>query len=263
MDVNILPGYSISLKADNIEIDAGIKLILAVLLAIAVPFCADRLDLLYFASFLLIITFFLKSDFRFILKNLAAYGVIFIFPYFCGLLLSLLMSGPFSGSAYFDNCSFEATFMKMVKIFFIWYIGSLYFFTTPFEAIAKMLNKVFRPLNALGIPVSRYLQMIMFIVNELTSSVSQFKQDIWEQARHIIKNKHLGIKSKFQELSNILAAFIADSLQRTDEIQEQVELTRVNDHPYTLKVSKNEALAVLGCIAFLWFFFANGGWQIK
>ncbi|HWP97141.1 MAG TPA: hypothetical protein VN426_09840, partial [Syntrophomonadaceae bacterium] len=222
--------YSADLKGKNIEIDAGIKLILAILLAIASSFCNNGLDLVYFTIYLLVITVFLKSDLRFIFKNLLSYGIIILFPYFLGLLLSLALSKFFPGPAYFHNVNLEATSLKMIKIFFVWYIGNLYFFTTPFKSIMDMLNKVLFPLNSIGIPVAKHLNMIMFIVNELTRSVSQFKHDILEQVRHIFKNNHLGVKTKSNELSNILVTFIANSLQRTDEIQEQVEQTCIDNY---------------------------------
>lgn len=253
----ILLEYSADLKGENIEIDAGIKAVLAILLAIASSFCNNGLDLVYFTLYLLFITVLLRSDLRFIFKNLVSYGVIFVFPYLCGLLLSMALSKLFPGPTYLNNVILEATLFKMVKIFFIWYISSLYFFTTPFESIMDMLNKVFFPLNSLGIPVAKYLNMIMCIVNELTKSVNQFKQDVLEQARHIFKNKHLGVKTKSQELSNILVKFIANSLQRTEEIQKQVELTCVKDYQYTLRISKNEIAAILSFIVFLIFFFVN------
>ena len=250
-----MPVYTADIKDKNIEIDAGIKLILAILLAIVSSFCNNGLDLVYFTSYLVAITILLRSDLRFILKNMVSYGVIFVFPYLFGLLLSLALSKLFPGLA-FNNIIFETTLFKMIKIFFIWYIGSLYFFTTAFESIMDMFNKVLSPLNSLGIPVAKYLNMIMFIVNELTRSVGQFKQDILEQTRHIFKNKHLGVKTKSQELSNILVSFIANSLQRTDEIQTQVELTNINDCKYTLRISKNEIVAMLSFIGFLLLFFA-------
>lgn len=252
----ILPEYSADLKGKYIEIDAGIKAVLAILLGVASLYCDNRLDLIYFALFLVVITVFLRSDFRFVLKNIAAYGVIFVFPCLCGLLLSLLVNKLFPGAAFHSNIVFEGLLLKMVKIFFIWYIGSLYFFTTPFRSIVDMLNKVFSPLNSLGIPVSKYLKIVMCIVNVLTKSVGQFKQDILEQARHIFKNNHLGVKTKFKELSNILANFIANSLQQTDEIQKQAELTCVDNSQYTLRITKNAIVAFLGCIIFLLLFFA-------
>lgn len=243
--------YSAELKDKNIEIDAGIKAVLAILLIIAASICNNGLDLAYFTLYLLVITVFLKSDFRFILKNLFSYGIIILFPYCFGLLLSLLMNKLWHGSVY--NFNLDAVLLKMIKIFFIWYIGNLYFFTTSFESITEMLNKVFRPLNSIGIPIAKYLNMVLFIINELTRSVGQFKNEIFEQARDIFKNKQLGAKTKAIELSHILVAFIANSLQRTDEIQEQVALTPVSNNQYALKISKNEIAAILSFIIFYYF----------
>jgi energy-coupling factor transporter transmembrane protein EcfT len=251
-----LQEYSADLKDKYIEIDAGIKAILAILLGATTLYCNNWPDMIYFAVFLIVITVFLKSNIQFILKNIAAYGIIFVFPCLCGLLLSLLFNKLSPGSAFHSNIIFEGLLLRMVKIFFIWYIGSLYFFTTPFSSIVDMLNKIFSPLNSLGIPVSKYLKIIMCIVNVLTKSVGQFKKDILEEARHIFKNNHLGIKSKFKELSNILVDFIANSLQHTDEIQKQVELTCVDNSQYTFRITKNAIVAFLGCIIFLLLFFA-------
>ncbi len=241
--------YSADLKNKHIEIDAGIKLSLAILLAIASSFCNNGLELIYLSIYLLVVTIFLKSDLGFVLKNLLSYGLVILFPYFLGLLLSLLISKLYSASFY--NVSLGAAILKMIKLFFIWYIGNLYFFTTSFEPIVNMLSKVFSPLDLLGIPVTKYLNMVMVIVNELNRSVSQFKQDILEQARYIYKNKELGFKTKAEGLSDILAAFIANSLQRTDEIQEQVELSRVNACQYTLRISKNEIVAICSSTIFI------------
>ncbi|MEN6350200.1 MAG: CbiQ family ECF transporter T component, partial [Syntrophomonas sp.] len=232
--------YSAGQKNTDVEIDAGIKAALAIILAIAASFCNSGWDLVYFTVYLLIITVLLKSNLRFILKNLLSYGIIILFPYSFGILLSFLMNRLFSGSVYVNNVNLEAALFKMIKIFFIWYIGNLYFFTTPFEKIADMLNKVFSPLNSVGIPVARYLNMTMFIVNELVKSVGRFKQDIFEQARHIFKNNEIGIKTKAKELSNILVSFIANSLQGTDEMQDRFERSRENNCSYKLRVSKNE-----------------------
>lgn len=232
------------------EIDAGIKAVLAILLAVASSFCSNGLDLALFTVYLLVITVFLKSDLRFILKNLLSYGIIIVFPYSFGLLLALLVSKLLPGSGYVNHVNLDATILKMIKIFFIWYIGNLYFFTTSIESIMDMLNKVFRPLSSVGIPVAKYLNMVMFIINELTRSVGQFKSEIFEQAGHIFKNKQMGLKTKAIEVSNILVAFIANSLQRADEIQEQVEMTMESSSQYYLKITKNEIIAILSFILF-------------
>lgn len=243
---------STGLKDKPIEIDAGIKLSLAILLAITSCFCHSGADLIGFALYLLAITILLQGGPGFVLKNLLSYGVIILFPYCFGILLSLLISRLYS--PYFFEVNLPGAFLKMLKLFFVWYIGNLYFFTTSLESIVNVLNKAFSPLNAIGIPAAKYLNMVLFIVNELTRSVSQFKQNILEQARNIFKSGRRGFKPKAIDLSNILVAFIANSLERTDEIQEQIELNRADTGQYTLRISKNEILAILSSIIFMVFF---------
>ncbi|MEN6389966.1 MAG: energy-coupling factor transporter transmembrane protein EcfT [Syntrophomonas sp.] len=249
-----MQAYSTGLNSKNTELDAGIKLVLAILLAVASAFCKNGRDLVYFSIFLFAITVFLKSDLRFILKNLFSFGIIILTPYLFGILLSLGLNRLNPGPVY--SIDLNAALLKMTRIFFIWYIGNLYFFTTSLEAIMDMFDKVFSPLNRAGIPVSRYLNMIMFIVNELSRTVGQFKGEIFEQAGLIFKNRQLGIKTRLKELAHIIVNYIANSLQRTDEIQEQVELSCVNNCQYTLRISKNEIAAILGCIIFLVLLFA-------
>lgn len=246
--------YSAELNNKDTEIDAGIKLMLAIVLAFASAFCPNGLELVYFSAFLLAVTVFLKSDLRFIVKNLFSFGIIILVPYTFGILLSLGLNRLYPGTFY--SIDLHRALLKMTRIFFIWYIGNLYFFTTSLESIMDMLDKVFSPLNRAGIPVSRYLKMIMFIVNELSRMVGQFKGDVFEQAAYIFRNRQLGLKIKLKELSNILVHHIADSLQRTDEIQAQVELNSVNKSQYTLRISKTEIAAILGCVIFLLLLFA-------
>lgn len=234
-----------------IEIDVGIKTVLAVLLSVAGCWCGSRLELLYYSLCLVVITILLRVDLRFILKNLAAYGIFIVFPYLCGLLLSLLINQLFPGSAYIYH--FEATLFRMAKIFFIWYIGSLYFFTTPIKTIMALFYKIFFPLRYLGVPVAKHLNMVAVVVKKLTGSVSQFKQDVLEQARHIFKNDQMGFAAKLKALSNLLAVFIADSLQQTDEIQAEVDQNALKENQYKPRISLNEILAVViaGIIVFL------------
>ncbi|MGE5390741.1 MAG: hypothetical protein ACM3PE_06710 [Deltaproteobacteria bacterium] len=238
-----------------VEIDAGIKTVLAVLLAVAAGLCDSRLDLVYFTIYLATVTFLLGSDLRFILKNLATYGIFIVFPYLCGLLFSILIQKLLPGPTYVYH--FEASLLRMIKIFLIWYICSLYFFTTPLKMIIEIFDIILFPLNYLGIPVAKHLNMVMVVINQLTSSVGHFKQDIMEQVRTIIRNDGLSLKVKLKEMSNILAVFIANSLQKTDGIQEQLGMIRARDYQYRLRVSKHEILATLSFIILLSLLFAS------
>lgn len=242
---------SVDLKTKNLELDVGVKACLAVLLAVASSFCGGLPDFLIFSIYLMTVTVLLKSNLKFILKNLISYGIIFIIPYFLGLYLSVLVSRIFAVSSPVTHQLLLESLNRMGKVFFVWYIGSLYFFTTPLEEILVMLNTVLSPLNARGIHVLKYLNMMMCILNELADSISQFKMDILEKARQIFKNRQLGLKVKLDNLANILVSFIANSLQKTDDIQKRVENMQMDAYIYKMRISRNESLAILSFIVLL------------
>lgn len=237
------------LNNKNAGLDEGIKLFLAILLAAASVLCNKALDLVYFSVFLLFITVFIKSDLRFILKNACSFGIIILIPYFFGILLSLALNRLYAGPVH--NIDVNFTLLKMAKIFFIWYIGNLYFYTSSLEVVLDMFDKVFSPLKKMGIPVSRYLNMVIFILNELSKTLGQFKGDIFEKAGQVVRNRQMGIITRLKELSNIIVNHIANSLQRTGEVQEQLELCCVNDRRYALHISRNEIVAIAISIIFL------------
>lgn len=244
---------SVDIKTKNMELDVGIKGALAVLLMVASAFCQGYLDFIIFSLYLLIVTILLRSNLRFVLKNLISYGVIFILPYFLGLFLSILVSMIMPAASSINHLQVTETLIRMGKVFFIWYIGSLYFFTTPFEEILIMLNTVLYPLNAKGIPILKYLNMMMCIMNELTESISRFKMDILEKVRQVFKDKQIGFKVKLNCLANILVSFIANSLQKTEAIEKQVETLQINAYIYKMRISRNESLAILSFILLLLF----------
>jgi energy-coupling factor transporter transmembrane protein EcfT len=237
---------STDLKFNNPEIDAGVKAVLAILITIASFYCHDWPNIICFVLYLAAATVLLKGDFRFVLKNLASYGLFIVLPCCVGFLFSLLLSKIFPGKI-FD--AFSATILiKMIRIFFVWYIWNLYFWATPFPAIATMLNRVFPPSGFWRFPLAKYLSMIMFVLNELTNSVDQFKRDILAQVGNIFRHKKLGITTKTKELSVILANFLASNLQYTDVVEKQLDLIAINDAQYILRVSKNEVLATSSVI---------------
>lgn len=246
---------SVDLKTKNLELDVGIKAGLAFLLAVASSFCRGLPDFIIFSIYLMIVTVLLKSNLKFILKNLISYVIIFIIPYFLGLFLSALVSRIFASPSPVTHQLLIESSIRMGKVFFVWYIGSLYFFTTPLEEILVMLNTVLSPLNERGIPILKYLNMMMCILNELTESISQFKMVILEKARQIFKNQQLSLKVKLDSLADILVSFIANSLQKTDDIQKRVENMQINTYIYKMRISRNENLAILSfilLILFLW-----------
>lgn len=233
------------------EIDAGLKACMAIILTVTALICQKQVSLSMVFFYTVVATVLLGSNFRFILKNIVAYGIVFLLPYLFGLLLSMLFGFLFSNALYVSDLVIKEALLRMVRIFFVWYIGSLYFFSTPLNSILGMLKKVFSPLNSLGVPVSKYLTIIMCILIELSKSVGEFKNHAVAQARNIFRDNSMSFKTKIKEISNILVFFIADSLQKTEEIQKLVDQTDINDFRYSFKVSRNEILAIVSFIIFL------------
>jgi energy-coupling factor transporter transmembrane protein EcfT len=226
------------------EMDAGLKACLAILLAVIAINCENRLSLLLIFLYMVLATILMGSNLRFLYKNALSYGIIILFPYFCGLLLSAFLGLLFSTNTYVTGLSFAETLLRVVKIFFIWYIGSMYIYSTPLPAVLGMLKKAVSPLHNIGVPVNRYLVMLKCILNELNESVADFKSNSLEQAR-IIFRKKASLKTKTGELAEIIVFFIVNSLHRTEHIQNLVAKTDINDLTYSLKVARNEVWAVL------------------
>lgn len=233
------------------ELDAGLKACLALILTVIASVCEKQVSLFIIFLYLVLATLLLGSNFRFLLKNIAAYGIIFLLPYSFGLLLAMLFGYLFSNALFVSDLVFRETFLRMVRIFFVWYIGSLYICSTPLLSILGMFKNVFKPLNSLGVPVSKYLTIIMCIVIQLTESVREFQNTAVEQARTIFKNKSMDLKTKLNEVSNLLVFYIANSLQKTEEIQKLVDQTNSNNFTYNVQVSRREILAIFSLIILL------------
>lgn len=239
------------LTRPKVEMDAGLKGLVALILAIAASRSSNGWELLCFALYLLIITILLRNDLGFIKKNLASFGLVFVLPYSLGLLLSLLATRFFPGAVYTPHISVEVTFFKMAKLFFIWYIGSLYFFTTPFPEIAMVLNRLLRPLNSIGVPVTKHLNMVNFTVDQLAQSIDRFQADTMEAARKLFKDHDCSIKTRLGALADLVVGLIVDSLQTREQVQDEFEQSAVPAGRYQMRILKNDVVALLSLIIFL------------
>lgn len=234
------------------EIDPGIKGMAALVLMVLAVISNNGWNMAVLVAYLLMITVLLIDDYRFVVKSLASYAIIFIVSYLIGWSLSRLFGLIMPGGAAFTGIAFETAGVRLIKIFFLWYIGSLYFATTPFISIAGMLEGLFRPINRLGVPVTRYLQMVAGIVEQLTHTVDRFMGDVFARVRHIFSDDQIGMRHKFNELADVLATFIADSLQQTDQVYSNSPRTVLQS--YRLKMARNEILTVLSLLACLLLF---------
>lgn len=236
----------------KVDIDPGIKGLVALLLILLACWSKSGWNMMVLAVYLSMITVLLVDDYRFVIKNLVSYAVIFILPYLIGLLLSQLFQQFIPGGGA-PGISLEVAGPKLLKLFAVWYAGSLYFFTTPFISIAEMLNQILGPLNRLGIPVTRYLHMVVWIVEQLTKTVDRFMSDVFASVRQIFSDDQMGMKPKLRELADVLAGFIAASLVQTEQIQSWASGPVLQ--PYRPRMTGKEAVAVLSTLVFVVLFY--------
>ncbi|MDD2233603.1 MAG: hypothetical protein PHZ11_03585 [Desulfitobacteriaceae bacterium] len=249
-----MSGFLLNVSTKNsllAEIDAGLKALLAIVLVVAAMVCEKQVSLLIIFIYMVIATVLLGSNFRFLFKNILSYAIIIMFPYAFGLLLSIFFSIIFSVNQSASDLVFKDALLRMIKIFFVWYVGSLYIFSTPLESILGLLKKVLRPLNRFGVPIAKHLNIIKCIVIELNQSVSEFKNNTLSEARGIFKNRNSSFNTKIKEISNILVCFIANSLHKTEHIQELVARTNPEDLIYNFKFSWNEVIVSFSLIILL------------
>jgi len=186
------------------ELDAELKASISIMLTLIALVCDQQVSLSLVFLYLVLATVLLGSNFRFLLKNMLSYALIFLMPYFFGLLLSMLVSSLVSKGHVPADLVLKETVLRMVRLFFVWYIGSLYLCSTPLHSILGLLKHVLAPLNRWGVPVSNALTLIMCIVLQLTASVSEFKKTTVEQARTIFQDKSTCFKNKLNMIANLL-----------------------------------------------------------
>lgn len=235
----------ISLPNLKVEMDPGIKGLSALVLGVLACLSSNGWNLLVLAGYLLLVTVLLADDYRFVAKSLGSYTIIFVFPYLMGVLLACLLRPLLPGEAGITGVTPDAA-ARLFKIFLVWYIGSLYFVTTPFVSVAEVLNQFLRPLNRLGVPVTKYLNMVVWSVEQLNLTVSGFRADTLAQVRQILKNEQLGIRLKLKELADILAGFIANSLSQTEPVQNAISQAALDS--YRPRITVKEILAVLSIV---------------
>lgn len=236
----------------KVEIDPGIKGLAALVLGVLACLSNNGWNLAVLVAYLLLITIRLVNDYRFVAKSLVSYGIIFVFPYLVGVLLAWLFRLLLPGEAGMTGVTPDAA-ERLLKIFLVWYIGSLYFVTTSFGSVAEMLNQLFRPLNRLGIPVTKYLHMVVWSVDQLNLTVSHFRADTFAQVRQIFSNDQLGIRPKLKELADILADFIVNSLSLTEPVQSAIAQAGLNS--YRPKITRQEILTILSIVILLLLFY--------
>ncbi|HHY25834.1 MAG TPA: energy-coupling factor transporter transmembrane protein EcfT [Desulfitobacterium dehalogenans] len=238
-------------KAEYFRMDGLVKLILAILLMVMPFWFRYPLSFGLLSIYLILIAWVFKVDLRTIAISGASFGIIVLIPYFFGLLMNALFF-YFSRNPMFAFQGFGAVFLRLFKIFVIWYISILYFHTTPMRTFIGMLDKFLMPLKKLGLPVQDYLKVVMCIVDQLKDTGSEVKKSLGEKMRAVVGEERHKLRINVKGISQIIVNLIVDSFEKIDKVQEYVDKVSPEElYHYRFKFTLKDGVALVSFVVFV------------
>ncbi len=117
------------------EMDGLIKFILAASLAV-MPFLFEKeLSFGILCIYLLMVTLVSKIKFNTLLISAASYGIIVVIPYLFGFFMNELLYILTNNELFTTNQGTYAFFLRLFRLFIIWYVSILYFHTTSMKTV--------------------------------------------------------------------------------------------------------------------------------
>ncbi len=230
------------------NLDGLIKFILASVLCVMPFLFHNSMSFAILSIYLLVVTLISKIKARTLLISAASYSIIVLIPYFFGLLMNGLFYS-FSGNVVFAYQGSYEIFLRLFRLFIIWYVSILYFHTTPIKTVIGLLDKLFTPLKLVGVPVTDYLKVVMCIVLELKETGSEVTKSLGKSMRSVIGGDKRRFKLNIKGISQIIVALIVNSFEKIDKIQSFVEKVSPDDlYHYRFKISKSDVIGILSFI---------------
>ncbi len=227
------------------DLDGFIKFLLAIVIAILPFYFENQVSYGIFLVYLVIVTLASRIRYRTLLLSALSYFIIVLIPYLFGILLNGFLYFLTENTIFINQGSAEL-FLRLFRLFIIWYVSILYFQTTPTETIIGLLDKFFFPLKLLKMPVQDYLKVVMCIVIELKGTGEEMKTRFLDHARAVIGGSQTKLRSKFNGISQIIVSALVDSFQKLDELESMVAEIRPEElFNYKFKMTKPEWIAVL------------------
>ena len=236
--------------------DAGIKLIITLFLAIIPFFCDQIVSFVVFFSFFALLSLISGIPGKTLLKNIVAYVVIIILPLLFGLAVQALI-GLLTGSEAVQINVYQDLFYRILRLFLLWYVTSLYIMrseehtselqslTTPMELFLGLLNQILLPLGLLKISVSDFLSTIRFVMLLLAEMGNRFI-DSYKELFSSYKNKsRKGFYQLVKDMAQVLVSLISASLADTDKVQEMIVNEAEKGFSYRFRCSLADFAAIL------------------
>lgn len=236
-------------KIDFTEMDGLLKFILATVVA-GMPFLLQRQASFGILSvYLVFVTLVSKIKPKTLLISGTSYGIIVMIPYFFGLLMNSLFYSFTHNEIFVYHQGPYEIFLRLFRLFVIWYVSILYFHTTPMKTVIGLLDKLFTPLKLVGVPVADYLKIVMCIVLELKETGSEVTKSLGESMRSVMGGARRKFKINVKGISQIIVSLIVNSFEKLDKIESFVEQVKPEDlYSYRFKLSKSDGIALASFI---------------
>ncbi len=234
------------------KMDSGIKFFIAVVLSVIPFFCEQQMSFFIISAYLIVITIFSGIRVKTVLTSFTAYFIVVVFPFLFGLLMSWVFY-KVSGNAMFTSyMQVGKTVLRMFQLFLLWYIGCIYFNTTPMKSVIGLFDKLLTPLKRLGVPISEHLKVVMCVVRELTELGPEVKRNFTESMESLPSKNNKNTwwsKINIKGISTILVNFIVNSFKRLDIIEQYVREVEAKDlYNYRFRLSVRDIVACVSCI---------------
>ena len=236
-----------------LDIDGLIKFFIATMLAIT-SFLLDKpISLGILSIYLLIATLVTRIKFRTLLLSATSYFIIVLIPFLFGYLMSTLLYFTTQNELFAYNQGGYEVFLRVFRLFVIWFVSILYFHTTPLNTVIGLLDKLLYPLKLLGVPTEDFLKIVMCIVLDLKGKGSEIKNSFMENARSVIGGNKTKLKVKISGISQIIVSLLVSSFEKINEIQKSIEKLNADElHDYKFKISLRDIVVLLSFILLAW-----------
>lgn len=236
-------------KQGFVHLDGFVKFILAVVI-ITIAFCIENMASIgILAIYLLLVTLVLKISYKTLAVSAASYILIVLIPYFFGLLINTLVYSVTHNELFLMTQEPYAIFLRLFRLFVLWFCSILYFHTTPMETVLALLNKLLIPLKWLKIPVEDFLKILMCVMGELKGTGEEIKTAFMDSARAVLKGNNDGWRLRIKGLSQIIVSLLINSFQKLDRVESLVENIAEDELlDYRINLTKADLIASLNVV---------------
>ena len=235
--------------AELSDMDGLIKFILAIMLSVMPFFVQKIMSFGIIFIYLLLMTLLSRIKLSTLLISASSYLIIVLLPYLFGLLMNGVIYSFSNNNLFAYHQGPYEVFLRLFRLFIIWYVSILYFQTTPMKTVLGLLDKFLTPLKLVGVPVADYLKVVMGSVLELKETGTEVKKSLEEGMRSVMGGNGRKLQLNIKGLSQIIVSLIVNSFGKLDKIERFVEQANPDDlYDYCFMLTKREMVVVLNFV---------------